>query len=366
MTNLFRPRRNRGFTLIELLVVIAIIAILIALLLPAVQQAREAARRTQCKNNLKQFGLALANYESTYKVFPMTSPQLSASQGFSPQARLLPYFDQANLQSLLDFSQQAWTGPYNALVPNPQFVTPFATVVPLFLCPSDAAPSQNAGYGGYIYAGNNYMMSYGSGTGVNNDQRWPTDGIVYENSNVGYGGITDGASNTVAMAEIVRGTGNDVTLPAGTLPPFPYRLTLNGSGGLNSTLQSSQGLPVTGGAWSSYTNAQGMVSNPNLSTVWPTLTGWRGASDGTLRARGVAWAHSGALSSMINGYNTPNSVTPDVVTHFTGFLGPRSLHVGGANGLMCDGSVRFFSNSIDQSVHHAVYSRNGGEVVGDF
>ncbi len=362
----FLSHRSRGFTLIELLVVIAIIAILIALLLPAVQQAREAARRTQCKNNLKQFGLAIANYESTYKMFPMTSPQLSASQGFSPQARLLPYFDQANLQSLLDFSQQAWTGPYNALIPNPNFVTAYATPLSLMLCPSDGAPSQNTGYGGYIYAGNNYMMSYGSGTGVNNDQRWPTDGIVYENSNVGFAGITDGASNTVAMAEAVRGTGNDVTLPAGTLPPSPYRLTLNGSGGLNSTLQSSQGLPVTGAPWSGYTNATGMVSNPNLAIVWPTLSSWRGASDGTLRARGVSWAHSGALSSLINGYNTPNSITPDVVTHFTGFLGPRSFHTGGVNGLMADGSVRFFSNSIDVNLHHALYSRNGGEVTGDF
>lgn len=362
----FPRRRRTGFTLIELLVVIAIIAILIALLLPAVQQAREAARRTQCKNNLKQFGLALANYESTYKMFPMTSPQLAASQGFSPQARLLPYFDQANLQSMLDFTQPAFSGPYNALLPNPLFVTAFATPLSLMLCPSDGAPSQNAGYGGYIYGGNNYMLSYGSGTGVNNDQRWPTDGIVYENSNVGYAGITDGASNTVAMAEVVRGAGNTVTLPAGTLPPAPYRLTLNGSGGLNSTLQSSQGLPVTGAPWSSYTNAAGMVSNPNLSTVWPTLTSWRGATDGTLRARGVAWAHSGAMSSLTNGYNTPNSIIPDVVTHFTGFLGPRSFHTGGANALMTDGSVRFFGNNIDTNLHRGLYSRNGGEVTGDF
>ena len=366
MTNVVRPRRCRGFTLIELLVVIAIIAILIALLLPAVQQAREAARRTQCKNNMKQFGLALANYESTYKVFPMTSPQLAASQGFSAQARLLPYFDQANLQSLLDFNQQAWTGPYNALLPNPNFVTAFATTVPIFICPSDSTAPQTAGYGGYIYSGLNYMFSYGSGTGVNNDLRWPTDGFIYENSNVGYSGITDGASNTVAMAEAVRGTGNSVTLPAGTLPQAPYRMTLNGSTGINSALQATQGLPVTGSPWSSYKNAQGMVSNPDLSTVWPQLTSWRGSSDGTLRARGVSWAHSGALSSLINGYITPNNVIPDVVTHFTGFLGPRSFHVGGANALMGDGAVRFVSNNIDLGVHHAIYSRNGGEVVGDF
>ena len=358
--------RPRGFTLIELLVVIAIIAVLIALLLPAVQQAREAARRTQCKNNLKQFGLALHNYESTFKTFPLASAQLSASQGFSPQARLLPYFDQANLQSLLDFTKPAFTGPYNQVLPNPAFVTAFATPLALMLCPSDSAPSQTAGYGGYIYAGTNYMVSYGSATGTNYDLRWPTDGIVYENSNVGFNGITDGSSNTVFMSEAIRSVGATVTLPAGTLPPFNYRMTLNGSTGVNSALQAIQGLAPSGGAWSAYANGAGMIANPNLSTVWPTMSTWRGPADGTMRGRGVSWAHSGALSTLTNGCNTPNSRIPDVVTHFTGFFGPRSLHVGGANLLMGDGAVHFVSDNIDTVVHHNLHSRNGGEVIGDF
>ncbi|HEY0984203.1 MULTISPECIES: DUF1559 family PulG-like putative transporter [unclassified Schlesneria] len=365
MTCFQSGRRARGFTLIELLVVIAIIAVLIALLLPAVQQAREAARRTQCKNNLKQFGLAMHNYESSFRMFPMASAQLSSSQGFSPQARLLPYFDQANLQSLLDFSQPAFTGPFNALVPNPAFVTAFATPLTLMLCPSDPVPSQTHGNGGFVYGGTNYMVSYGSSTRTNYDLRWPTDGVVYENSSVGFQSITDGVSNTVMMSEAIRSVGATVTLPPGTLPPFNYRLTLNGSSGVSSALQPVPGLAASG-SWSGFTNSAGMIFNPDLDDIWPSMTTWRGPADGTMRGRGVSWAHSGALSTLTNGYNTPNSRIPDVVTHFTGFFGPRSMHTGGAHLLMGDGAVRFVSDNIDEALHRGLHSRNGGEVTGEF
>lgn len=359
-------RNQRGFTLIELLVVIAIIAILVALLLPAVQQAREAARRTQCKNNLKQFGLALHNYEGTFGMFPMTNAQnyLPNVQGFSAQARLLPYMEQANLQNLLDFTKPAFTGPFNNLVPNPQFAAAFATPLTMMLCPSDPALTLNTGAGGAIYAGTNYMVSYGSGTGANYDLRWPTDGICYENSNAKMRDITDGTSNTVAMSESIRSVGADFTLPAGTLPKFNYQATMNGSSGVSANLQAVQGLAASGGAWSN--GPGGVINNPNLATIWPTMTNWRGAASAALRGRGTSWAHSGAISTMTNGYNTPNSRIPDVVVHFTGFFGPRSWHTGGAQVLMADGSVRLFSDNIDANLHRAVHSRNGGEVVGEF
>ncbi|MCA9074728.1 MAG: DUF1559 domain-containing protein [Planctomycetaceae bacterium] len=355
--------RRRGFTLIELLVVIAIIAILIALLLPAVQQAREAARRMQCKNNLKQLGLALHNYESTYTVFPMAGTR---DTDFSVQARLLPYVDQANLQNLLDFNEVAFSGGFSAKIPNPLFVDAFATAIPLFLCPTDPAPSQTtvtASGNNYTYGGLNYLMSFGSGTGINYDFHVPTDGIFFQYSRDSFRDITDGTSNTVVMSETVRSVGPDFSLPAGELPKFPYQATVNGSTGVSST--SNPGLSA-GGAWAPFLNTNGMISNPDLTQVVPTLTNWRGGESPALRGRGISWAFTGAINCMTNGYLSPNSRTPDVVTHWTGFFAPRSFHTGGANVLMGDGSVHFLGDSMDVSVSHALHSKNGGEVVGEF
>ena len=242
-----RARRASGFTLVELLVVIAIIGILVALLLPAVQAAREAARRAQCSNQLRQWGLALHNYHDVYQSFPMVNAQnyLPNTQGFSPQSRLLPFVEQLNLQNQLDFAQPAFTGPFNALVPNPQFSATFAMRIPIAVCPSDPAPVMNVGAGGANYAGINYMVSFGSGTGVNYDLRWRTDGVVYENFGLRFADMLDGASNTVFMSETVRSVGPDFTLPAGQLPKFPYQATLNGSSGVNSGLLAFQGLSAS-------------------------------------------------------------------------------------------------------------------------
>ncbi len=361
-----RKERKQAFTLVELLVVIAIIGILVALLLPAVQAARAAARRSQCLNHLRQWGLALHNYHDAFHAFPMTDAQnyQPNAQGFSPQARLLPFIEQANLQDKLDFRQPAFTGPWNALTPNPQFAAAFATPISVALCPSDPAPVLNVGAGGTNYSGINYMVSFGSGTGTHYDLRWRTDGLVYENSGVGFASVTDGTSNTVFMSETVRSVGPDFTLPAGTLPNAPYQATLNGSSGVSAALQAKPGLAGSGGGWSN--GASGSIENPDLATIWPQKTSWRGAASAALRGRGTSWAHSGAMSTLTNGYTTPNSSIPDVVVHFTGFFAPRSFHPGGAQALMGDGSVRFLPNTIDAAVHRALHSASGGEVVGEF
>ncbi|MEZ5940137.1 MAG: DUF1559 domain-containing protein [Planctomycetaceae bacterium] len=359
-------RLRCGFTLIELLVVIAIIAVLIALLLPAVQQAREAARRAQCKNHLKQLGLALHNYESTYSCFP---PAGTRDVDFSVQARLLPYLEQQNLQNQLDFTLPAFSGGFAGKVPHPQFVQAFATPIPLFLCPSDPAPSiTEVSLSGatYAYGGLNYMVSYGSGKQTNTDFHQRTDGPFFQYSSVRFRDFTDGTSNTVVMSETVRSQGNDTSFAPGTTPPFPYRMTLNGSSGVSPSVTAIQGLDATGGPWSSYVNANNKISNPDLNVAWTSFGNWRGGTSPALRGRGTSWAFTGAINSMTNGYNTPNSRVPDIVTHWTGYFGPRSWHTGGANVLMGDGAVRFLSDSIDANLHRGLHSTNGGEVIGEF
>jgi hypothetical protein len=296
----------------------------------------------------------------------MTNAQnyLPNTQGFSPQARILPYLDQAPLQGKLDFTQHAFTGPFNALVPNPLFAEAFATPLAVLICPSDPAPNQNMGAGNSVYAGTNYMVSMGSGTGRNYDLRWRTDGIVYENSNVKMADISDGLSSTVFMSEAIRSVGPDITLPAGQLAPFNYQQTLNGSSGVSAGLQPGQGMAGSGGGW--VNGPMGVIENPDLATIWPQKTSWRGAASAALRGRGTSWAHSGAMSTMTNGYNPPNSRIPDVVIHFTGFFGPRSWHVGGAHLLLGDGAVRFVGDSINVDTHRGLYSGNGRETIGDF
>ena len=155
---------RRGFTLIELLVVIAIIAILIALLLPAVQQAREAARRTQCKNNLKQFGLALHNYHDAFGFFAPSGPGLpnghpnDTNPRVGWQVRILPYMDQAPLFNQLDFGNSAATVWAGALGDNTRQVLADGKEarthqVPYAMCPSDTAPTMFRGWAQASYGG---------------------------------------------------------------------------------------------------------------------------------------------------------------------------------------------------------------------
>lgn len=363
-----RYSRHIGFTLVELLVVIAIIGLLAGLLLPAVQQAREAARRMQCSSNLRQWGLALANYELAFKRLPFNG----GANSYSPQARLLPFMEQGNLYNQIDFSVPLLTGPVTNRALNPIYQKTAAAVLPVALCPSDPAkkvynvpmgtPSVIRDFGG-----NNYMISMGSGRDRNYDDRYQTDGIVFRDSHVTYSNVTDGTSNSVFFSEAIRGDGIDVTLPAGTRVQFPYQRILNMSAGTRSIPApttrapeiTDQGMNGTGGGWPS-----GVILNPDLAVISRIGTRWTGGATGS--GRGTSWIRGLNHAVIGSGYLTPNSVIPDVTMHGTGFFAPRSFHFGGAHVCMGDGAVHFISNSIEESIHRDLHSVNGNETIHGF
>jgi prepilin-type N-terminal cleavage/methylation domain-containing protein/prepilin-type processing-associated H-X9-DG protein len=177
-----------GFTLIELLAVIAIIALLIALLLPAVQYAREAARRASCQNHMKQIGLALHNYAEAHKVLPPAYVDVSDSPGWGWGAMLLPYVEQTPLFRNLGVSTMPFDGA-------PSLGS--QTIVPVYLCPSDTGPNVNPERGNH--AKSNYAGVFGSVEIEDWDE--VGNGMFYVNSSVRWSDVTDGTSNTFAVGE---------------------------------------------------------------------------------------------------------------------------------------------------------------------
>jgi prepilin-type N-terminal cleavage/methylation domain-containing protein/prepilin-type processing-associated H-X9-DG protein len=309
---------RRGFTLVELLVVIAIIGILVALLLPAVQAAREAARRTQCVNNLKQIGLGLHNYHDTFKVFPFG--QGGTGGAFSAVALMLPFLEQSPLHATIDFNQ-----PINAAVNDRARLTE----VPLFRCPSDRQnPLPQTG--GAI----NYMANKGSGivwrdaTGPNVGLPNP-NGVIYYNSKITMADIIDGTSNSAAYSERILADGsNAIISPVADVFFHP-------------------GSPTTPDQAKQMCDAHDIT---NLANQFPLFMG-------------APW---------INGQHTylhvtePNSRSCGYFLVLRAVMPPSSWHPGGVNVLLCDGSTRFVAETIDLATWRGLGTRDQGESLGDF
>ena len=328
-----RARNRSGFTLIELLVVIAIVAVLVSLLLPAVQQAREAARRSQCLNNLKQIGLSLHNYESTYRVFPPGG--WDSYNSFSQQSQLLPFLDAEPLSDaitfqvpLMDPSLPAWRTKLNA----PQRVAA-GTVVPTFLCPSDGGEPLTTDGDGDVWAAANYLMNVGSGVGKNYYESNPdTDGVFWRGSHTGFMSLKDGTTGTIAVAETLLGLRGDRT----------------------SELADPQRQMARGGS-----GPPGGPTGQELFDGIPSATSFDGG-------RATSWIRGLGYNTYVDGFLTPNHALPDAAHHGGGLVGARSAHSGGVNVLLCDGSARFVGDTVERDTWRALFSRNGGEIVGEF
>jgi prepilin-type N-terminal cleavage/methylation domain-containing protein len=334
---------RRGFTLVELLVVIAIIGILIALLLPAVQMAREAARRMSCSNNLKQLGLAIHNYESSFRALPpgALAERLPNGQFWTsylgPHARILPFIEQNNV--------------YGAMNPNTSYgdvanKAAVGRVIAGFLCPSEIRqePLAHATFGNI--GGVNYAFSMGdwyvwNGVGQPNLPCHSAFGINFSRR---WRDFTDGVSNTLLMSEVKN-----------------YQVTIRDCGSFSQI------------------NDPNKIPPPNADPL-SVCPEYQGSGCTVFRNAHTQWAE---MSVHHNGFTTawpPNKKTPggpnlsepdvDIISRRERLGGPtfaaitaRSFHPGGVQSLLGDGSTRFTSESLDGFVWRALGTVAGGETI---
>lgn len=349
-SDMTKKLRRLGFTLIELLVVIAIIGILIALLLPAVQMAREAARRTQCTNNLKQIGLAMHNYLDAHKTFPVgfLYPNYSAIPvpllhfRWSVLAQLAPYIDAANAYERINMDMPIasgapaiWgVGVYTVFNEN---TTALTASIGTFLCPSDGQQAPSTLGGLKLPSGTvNYQFCTGDGSpgSANPGDVGVTvtpNGVFHTGRGTRPAEIADGMSKTAAGSEFLIG------------PAAGGASTQSGVGGVLP--QDRQRVAV--------------------STALPLNDAGCGAPTGYRFDKGAGWWDGDYRSTIYNHYYLPNDQHPDCwptsPPHNPAWKAARSNHPGGVNLLLCDGSVQFIGNSIDLASWRALSTKAGNE-----
>jgi prepilin-type N-terminal cleavage/methylation domain-containing protein/prepilin-type processing-associated H-X9-DG protein len=362
--------RQFGFTLVELLVVIAIIGILIALLLPAVQAAREAARRSQCNNNLKQMALAAHNYESTFKQFPPGNGELPilvtgttvqgavvpgagtpccGTQRPSPQAQILAYLEQTAKADMFNFRYDVHGAAENAAARTGD--------VPSYLCPSDPSTALFGATANTAYGRTNYLASVGRNPQPGrNLANWAdtTSGMFYTEGTgtqwvallnrpraVKASEVLDGTSNTAIFAEVRRGI-----CPGNTPTSCP-------TVGIYEPQDVVQ-----------VTNAQSAPPTAANGTASPPIAGCTQATNavtGTIfRYVGLQFHRSFSFTSFYTHTKVPNDKTVDCTDLASGHITARSYHPGGVNVALADGSVRWINSSISLPVWQNIGSRTDG------
>ncbi|MCU0721724.1 MAG: DUF1559 domain-containing protein [Pirellula sp.] len=307
-------KTKSAFTLVELLVVIAIIGILVGLLLPAVQAAREAARRMQCQNNLKQLALASHNFHDAFKRFPAggLAPTTTPGSQFSAISQLLPYIEQGNVHAMIDFSVPVQHAS-NTNARN----TPIGT----FVCPSEPRSNPMPSLG----APTNYMSNTGAMPFFVIPGPQLFSGVFYVNTTVRFADITDGTSQTALFSE---------------------RLMSDGSNGIVSPLEDvffHPGNPATSDE--AHTMCQG-IDITNLANQFPLFMG-------------APWLHHQHRYQHIS---PPNSRSCGYFVVGKATMPASSRHTGGVNVALADGSVSFVTSTIDRVAWRAIGTRNGGEI----
>ncbi|MEM7477942.1 MAG: DUF1559 domain-containing protein [Planctomycetota bacterium] len=323
MTKHRNKKTRNAFTLVELLVVIAIIGVLVGLLLPAVQSAREAARRMTCSNHLKQIGLAMQNHHAAYRNFP-DGRGTPFPAVFSAHARLLPYCEGLAYNAInfgappITFNLASGT-----VLDGSSNLTAATSIIPIFICPSD--PNSNGRVDGSEFAATNYAACSGSGQfawGALTD----ADGIFYSGSSVRFRDITDGSTNTIAFSERLTGTASSASSFSGEQYSI-WEIADRSTPDLSACSNQSNG------SWYNY--------------------------------RGEKWIMGNYGNTLYNHFLNPNSKIYDCmnIRQQSGIFAARSAHVGGVNVLRCDGGVEFIDDSVDNRIWRSLSTRSTGDIT---